>query len=163
MTLQGDSVSVLALVVSVIAIVVSVALAGWRLWSNRTVVARRATLDFVTESEIHSSEWILCAVAFKRWKTDGHIEQVIQPVTDGQRTEAIRILTLLNHFEFVAIAIERKIIDSETYRDWYGDAYVTYWQQATDLVRALREARGSNTLFSHFEQLARNWRSTTAE
>lgn len=144
-------------VLDLVPIVVSIVLAGWALWTKRTVVAKRATLDFVSKLELHSPEWIKCAVAFKRWKTDGQIEEVIRPTTDAQRTEAIRILTLLNHFEVVAIAIERRILDAGIYRDWYGGAYVAYWNQARALVYALREERESETLFIHFEQLARGW------
>ena len=121
------------------------------------LAARRATLEFISNLEIHSSEWSECSDAFKRWKDQGDLRPIINPETDTERRDAVRVIELLNHFEIVAVGIEHKIIDSKLYKEWFRDTYVQYWRVAQPLVEKLRSERKSSRLFIRFEKLAYDW------
>ena len=141
-----------------VGLVLAAAAVLYQLHRRRVLAARRATLEFISKFEVHSSEWSECCAAFKRWKDqDTPFGPVISPNSDSDRRDAVRVLELLNHFELVAVGIEHKIIDSRLYKEWFRDTYVQYWRVARPLVEKLRSERKSSRLFIRFEQLAYDW------
>lgn len=75
-------------------------------------------------------------------------------------SDAQYLYTYLNHFEIVALGIERNIIDKDMYDDWLGGYVVQSWNRSAALVGALRRLKNSAALFEKWEALALDWAET---
>lgn len=113
-------------VLQLVGIVLAALAVLWQLHRRRVLAARRATLEFISTFEVHSSEWNKCAAAFKRWTDKRDCKLIIDPKSNAERRDAVRVLEVLNHFEIVAVGIEHKIIDSKLYKEWLRSTYVAY-------------------------------------
>lgn len=65
------------------------------------------------------------------------------------------LLAFLNHFELIAIGIEKDTLDEELYKDWMGTSVVRYWYQAQPYIA--RSRLKNKRAFERFCQLAKKW------
>lgn len=144
-----------------IGVVVAVAAIVW----NRRVARFKATLDLIEGSE--SKEFYQVRYrAYRRYRQGGEFRDgVLDPSSEEGQTNRDYCMDFLNHYELVAIACQKGIIDEKFYRLWMGPTLVRDWNCATDLVRAARSPRrpgdpGGRTAFSEFEALAVKWGGT---
>lgn len=129
-------------------------IAVWALFSQRAIAAKRATLDFIQESQ-RDSDMIAARQIFYgllktpeglgKWAATEHVES----------PEANAIRTVLNEHELVSIGIQRGILDDETYRRFYRTIVVQRWQDSASYILARRKRTGTQSLFHEFEELAR--------
>jgi hypothetical protein len=147
------------------AIVVAVA----AIWWNRRVTRLKATLDLIEAAE--SKEYYQERYrAFREYRKSGpYRSDTIDPGGDREKQkERDKCIDFLNHYELVAIASERGIIDENFYRLWMGPTFVRDWNCATDLVRSDRTPRmpgdaGGTFAYSEFERLAVKWGGTKTQ
>lgn len=155
-----DSVDIecISLILVFVGFVVGTWVAIVQIRQRRRVTARRATLEFIVTHEIHNSEWIECCEAFKAWKSRGYnTNRIVDPQSHDDRSIAVRVLTVLNHFESVAVGINNQIIDEALYKGWYRSTYIEYWQASEQLVKDLRLHHKSEVLYDRFENTANRW------
>ena len=127
---------------------------------ERKIAADRATLDLVVSREIHNPEWSKISATCDSVLSDPKQWGRLFPEESSEerdRALEMTILTYLNHYEVVAIAIDRKIISEDLYAMWFKDGYVKNWMQAEPFVMHLRRIKKSNTIFAEFKKLATRW------
>ncbi len=131
--------------------------------NERKVAADQATLDFIVSHEISSPEWSkICSTCDavlsdpNRWrklfKNDNN-----KGAGGRDRELELTILTYLNHYEIVAIAIDRGIISEDMYAMWFKDAYVKSWKKSEKFISHLKTIKNSETLYCEFCNLATRW------
>lgn len=144
---------------------VGIFVAGAAIYSSRNASRLKATLDFIEGSE--SKEYYQTRYkAYRKYRTDGAYRiSVLDPKDLTHENDRDYCLDFLNHYEAVAIACDKGIIDKNFYYKWMGENFVRDWNVATDLVRQTRMPRmpgdrGCPTAFQNFERLAVKWKGT---
>jgi hypothetical protein len=129
-------------------------IAVWAIISQRAIAARKATLDFIRESE-SDNDLIQARTLFLALATapDGLGKWAAQEHVNSNEARAIR--TVLNEHELVAIAIQRGILDDTTYRRFCRSIMLQRWKHALPFVHARRARSGNKALFHEFEELAK--------
>lgn len=154
--------------------IVSVAFGYWGVWRGwrhaRRVAAQRATLDFISEYNIHNDNWMdnynVCRGVLRKTTKEWHaLLKVSSGGTDRdtdteldieQERELQKTYTVLNNFEIAAIGIRQGIIDESIYELWYRNVIVAMWKRARPFVIEARKAR-TDELFKQFQELAEKW------
>ena len=133
------------------------------MWWNRQMARLKATLDLIEGSE--SKEYY--QLRYAAYRTFRRADVVLrQAIADPRQTAhddlRSKCQDFLNHYELVAIACKRGLIDEEFYRSWMGPTFVRDWNEATILVKAARRPdgpgdTGNPDAYAEFERLARSW------
>ena len=158
-----STVPLFALLVSLLALCVTIWLAYRQVKKQRQLTADRATLNFIADREIHNPEWRRIEAVFFEQMNPGEEaneptwKQLINPSTRRAREDAIDVRTFLNHYELVAIGITEKIINERLYADWYKTSYVRIWQKASAFVCAIRKEKDSKRIYCNLEEQAKKW------
>ena len=156
MLVDGDTVALVAALLGAVA-VLCVGVGTW-IYQTR-ISARRATLDFISTTEVNSTDWLRMRRTFRLAVKENFLLELVDP--DSSRLEAATdVLAMLNHFELVAVGIENGGLDKKMYAAWYQTGYVKTWNQASSFVDKLRTNRNQTTLFSNFRSLAEEWEET---
>ncbi len=134
--------------------------------AQRRIAAQRATVDLISQREIHDpgmdDSWKALSKLSKVRK--GHARKYVQDNPD----ERFLIFRLLNHYELVAASIHNGILDEPIYVAWSKTTIKRMWKQAQPLVvwvRAERAKRGENprVVFEHLKKLVEEtWKDQTA-
>lgn len=80
---------------------------------------------------------------------------------DGEERKAI--LTLANHYEFMAVAIRYGAFDEDTYKSLEYSNVMRNWNVLKDFVEEARSKHGNHTWFQDFEKLANRWKKKPLE
>lgn len=75
----------------------------------------------------------------------------------------IAVVSLLNHFEAVAVAIEHGVISEAIYKDWNRSGYVGAWGKAESFVTESRKQADRSTTWENFQKFAEKWEREPAE
>jgi hypothetical protein len=129
---------------------------------NRKIARLKATLDLIEGSE--SKEFYQIRYrAFRRFRREGYFRiNVLQPQIEADRIARQNCLDFLNHYELVAVACKKGIIDENFYHLWMGSTLVRDWNLGRSLVISARMPdgpgdKGDPTVFCEFEALAYKW------
>lgn len=151
------SISDLCCILGPAAIIVSAAIA-WlvHLW----IATRRATFDFIANTEIGNSDYTSRRFLFVDVTSgDGQaLLDLVNPSGTDQIDKSVKIAMYLGHCEFIAVAIKNKAMNETTYKDWNRSAYVRTWDNAKAYIVARRQKHNQPTLYEHFERLAEKWK-----
>jgi hypothetical protein len=112
------------------------------IWWNRRMARLKATLDLIEGAE--SKEYYQARyAAYREYRRAdaAERERIADPAERAWDELRARCQDFLNHYELVAIACRKGLIDEEFYRDWMGPTLVRDWNEAGALVRAARRAR----------------------
>lgn len=90
---------------AIAAIFVAIVVGVYGFTHRRKVTAQRATLEFITQYEVHNQEWLELLVFFNSMTSPDRMQRIVTPENDDQRRDAVKLITVLNHYEIVAIAI----------------------------------------------------------
>lgn len=125
----------------------------------RKITAQKTTLEFILRYEIHSPRWLQSLKSFSVVAPEERIAIIRKKGTlaPNERQVLLGFTTVLNHYEMVAIAIERKIIDEAMYKNWFRQSYVHIWRKAESSVSEWRLNKEEPKAFIKFEQLAQQW------
>lgn len=74
-----------------------------------------------------------------------------------QDPEAVQIRYVLNHWERIAIAIRRGTYCEKIIKDASCSSLVSIHDQATPMIRAIRESTGKKTYYQELDWLASRW------
>jgi hypothetical protein len=133
------------------------------IWWNRRMARLKATLDLIEASE--SKEYYQARYrAYREYRrADAATRDAIADPTRTDHDELrAHCQDFLNHYELVAIACDRGLIDETFYRDWMGPTFVRDWNEATALVHRARRPDGPGDAgnpgaYVNFERLALRW------
>ena len=128
---------------------------------DRRIARLKATLDLIEGSE--SKEYYHRRYqAYRAYRRAADRATIVDPGDDAHRELLSHCQDFLNHYELVAVACRRGLIDAGFYRAWMGETLVRDWNEATLLVRrACRPQQASETgnprAYVEFERLACRW------
>jgi hypothetical protein len=154
--------------VSPIAIVFSASSAGAFAWHNirtaREINRNQTTLRLILDAEEKDQYRTAQRVFFKEFPETLTAPDRAKAIYDSRSTDTDHTLYdisqhvdfFLNHYELIAVAIGRKILDEGFYGDWMRSSYTKAWNQALPYIRVTR-ADGDTTSFAQFQSLARKW------
>ena len=135
---------------------VAIGLLAW--WYTHRIAALRATLDYISTTEVFSAQWLDLRRRFAELKRAGSLVTVLGANAEEEDFEQVTALcTYLNHFELTAVGIKYKIIDKNLYSEWFRGAYMKTWQDSQSFVTELRQRRDQDSLYKEFEELASEW------
>ncbi|MEA2904438.1 MAG: hypothetical protein QOI12_1825 [Alphaproteobacteria bacterium] len=134
--------------------ILAAVIAIWGIISQRAIARRRTTFEHIVAMEADRSFIIARRKFIALSKQPGGLSPWASE--DKESTpEAQNIRLVLNEFEVVSIAIQRGIIDFETYRRWYQSTVIRFWAHAKPYAEALRARTNHPSLFQEFEVLER--------
>ena len=147
-------------------LLISIGVAIWGYFLVRAATMRRATLDLIEQSE--SSEYYRQNIElFSELVTKGHDVLLGTLSMRADRRVRDRVLAHLNHFELIAIGIEKNILDKKFYEDWMKSGYLDAWAKASDFIQQARYIGGRrnknstskyvSVYFKRFENRATIW------
>jgi hypothetical protein len=133
------------------------------MWWNRHIARLKATLDLIegSESKEYYQQRYAAYRTFRRGD-DAVRRQIADPSQNAHDDVRSKCQDFLNHYELVAIACKRGLIDEGFYRSWMGPTFVRDWNEAAILVQAARRPdgpgdAGNPDAYVEFEHLARSW------
>ena len=137
--------------------------AGIAWFAQKSILARRATWDFVTEHE-QPSEWMAVASKAKKylnvrkecsdWAEFAERWSSSSPTTKDRKIEQC-VLYWANRREFVAICILNGTLHKKMYAKWWGYEFISEWNRFSVFLEALmRLPRADADLYENFEKLA---------
>ncbi len=139
--------------------IVMAAVGGW--FAQHWISKKRATVDFITQTEVGSAKWQEEIRRFAELTNDRTHPQpliaLLDPQTEDQYRDRLLISAVLNHFEMVAVGIKRGAFSNVIYRDWSGTPYVDAWTKAEPYITARRDKKKQPTAYEHFEKRAKEW------
>jgi hypothetical protein len=158
-----ESVARAAPVVAAATALLAALLAARAIWWNRHMARLKATLDLIegSESKEYYQQRYAAFRTFRRADPDLR-RQIADPSVRHHDKVRSRSQDFLNHYELVAIACQRGLLDEGFYRAWMGPTFVRDWNEAAILVQAARRANGPGDTgnpdaYTAFERLARAW------
>jgi uncharacterized protein DUF4760 len=69
------------------------------------------------------------------------------------------LLDILNTFEALNIAIDKRVADEPTAKLFFRAIVVEYWHQADDVIRKIRAEHNNARLYKEFESLYNRWKA----
>ena len=75
-------------------------------------------------------------------------------------TKAKELMTILNHYEFLAAGIRNGNIDENLLRDSEGGMIIGLVEASQDYFKEIRQKRGRNAIYEHLDWLYRRWESS---
>lgn len=112
--------------------------------TSRKIARDKATLDLIEkrESTDHYRRINRTFSELRKGPGFGHLAGELTPVdaaTDAEnQSDRQDVIDYLNHYEMVAIGIERRLLDAATYRAWMQSAFVRDWNAAANWVQRER-------------------------
>jgi hypothetical protein len=126
----------------------------WGIVSQRAIARRRTTFEHIVAMEADRSFIIARRKFIELSKHPGGLAPwASEDKESTPETQSIRLV--LNEFEIVSIAIQRGVMDFETYRRWYQLTVIRFWAHAKPYAEALRARTNHPALFHEFEELER--------
>ena len=144
---EVEAVLITAAVAAIIAI--------WAIFSQRALVARQTTIEFIRNSEA-DRDMINARAVFN--EASRHKNGVGKWATKPLSDEFKSIRMVLNEYELVAIAIQRGIFDDATYRRWHRSGVIQTWDHAAPFILTRRKNANNSALWHEFEEMARWYR-----
>ena len=127
----------------------------------------RATLDLIEKSE--SSEFyrdltltFQAAFAARDEKKRVPHDKLLNPGTEEEFKQSMKVGFFLNHYELIASGFESGVLDKGFYASYIRGALVQDWKAVKNFVIKLRESNvGTHptpeTIYRQFENLASEW------
>jgi hypothetical protein len=76
---------------------------------------------------------------------------------DPNSPDARAVNKVMNHYELLSVGINRRILSSQIYADFYMTRFVKDFEASQSYIAATRERSGRKQLFVQFEALAKKW------
>ena len=136
--------------------IVLIGLLAW--WYNHHLASLRATLDYISTTEVTSDQWLTLRKEIAELKKAGSLVAVLGASKEEEKSgDVATICTFLNHFELTAVGVKHGIINKKLYSEWFRGAYINTWQDAKSFITELRSRKAQDSLFVEFEDLAKEW------
>ena len=145
-----------------VAILLSASLAGWLSWlairKNREILQNRETMALMNHI-VWDAEYIEMRAAFVKAR-DGRTG--IKGFIGKPNTKAFKAINkMMNHYELLAIGVDRNILSQDVLKRFIGKRLVADWKASKEFVMALRKKNKDkeNYIFCEFENLAGDWKT----
>ncbi|MEQ9639910.1 MAG: DUF4760 domain-containing protein [Alphaproteobacteria bacterium] len=152
-----------ATLITPLVIAVSVFLAWRSIRSSAASARMRATLDLIEKSE-STPEYRENHKIFVEHRLAGSFGRLHAPETDTDKTHRQRVHAYLNHYELIAIGIEKEILDEAFYKNWIRSGLVRDWNAAGSFIQRERwrdDGQGGwvyhTSLYEYYQRLAARW------
>ena len=86
----------------------------------------------------------------------------LKKYVDGDGPEREAILSVANHYEFMATGIAHGVFDEDAYKTLQYSNLMKHWGMLEGFVKEARSKHGK-TYFQEFEELARKWEESPLE
>jgi len=126
--------------------------------ANQNRVARmRATLDVILKSESDTYYQDIYSTFTSELTRSGGLISLIDAHSDNEKRSRRNVHDFLNHYELIAIAIEKNILDEDFYKEWMRSTYIKHYQEAEEYIDLLNKGKNTSVLFINFKELANKW------
>lgn len=125
---------------------------------QREVARMRATLDIILESESNSFYQKIYSSFSSESKRHGGLSSLIDAQSDQEKEARRNLNDFLNHYELIAVAIKKKILDESFYKDWMKTTYIRHFDEAEEYIKAVREQHKNPKIYTEFQAMAKRWR-----
>lgn len=125
--------------------------------NQHAIARRRATLDMIVASEGDGPFQRNLAVFKSESKCSRSLRRIARSESASELATQRQVDSFLNHYELIAIAIEKKILDKEFYKLWMRGAYVEDYIKAAPYINELQGMPAGDQTFINFQRLAREW------
>lgn len=121
--------------------------------SHRRTTARKTTLDFILNRELHDPSWLdLRLRVFPILNEQSRWERLIDTPSNPEKQD---VFAWLNHHEIIAVGISHRALDRDLYFNWLEQTYRDDWELACDFVSTFRrQAKKNKVAFVEFQRLA---------
>jgi Domain of unknown function (DUF4760) len=144
-------------------------IALWGVISQRAITRRQLTIQLMAQAEadrdliaartrftrITQNPAYLVGLAEAEKPAEGSGDKSEAPKTLERDEDAQAIRLIFNHYELVAIGIQRGIIDFELYKRFTESIVLRDWERAAPLIYQLRRTYSQPTMYHEVEELVR--------
>ena len=134
---------------------------------NLIINRRRATIDLIMKNGARKTSCPIDLDKFKQYDPDKlanlakkaweHLHTQNQ-ISDQEQEEIKCIISVLNHYEFIACGVREGAFDYKMYHRLQRTVVLRDWDRAHSFVVALRKRADTSTLYQEFEWMANNFR-----
>lgn len=145
--------------ISPIATVIGVIIAAWSIYTNTQNTKKRGTIDMIVQ-ERNNSE-LQKAVSRVNQLAKQNKECIYATyISEDEKFAEDRaaILKVLNHREFMSVAILGGALDEKIYKSFQYSMHMRDWNNLSGFVTELRKKKQIDTMFQEFECLAKRWK-----
>jgi len=153
------------------------AIGGW--FQNRKLAREQAAIRLIFETEEEHHDEFLAVWALLQEKPDlGALAKQLPSRIEGkswsdhcdrnnlpiEQQQWMRVTAVLNYYDSIAVAIERKAIDEKTMKDLLGPKFVRYVEELYPFIVSVRThpIAGHPEVWVPLERLAKKWGATFA-
>lgn len=119
---------------------------------------RLATLNLIIHQRSDEELNNAIDLVFKLATESSDFDDLSQYLKNKDSSERKAILKVLNYREFVAVGINKGIIDEEAYKQAYYSVTLRDWRILQKTIISIRNNRKTQTLFQDFELLVSKWK-----
>lgn len=134
-------------------------------WYHSNISAKRAAVDFILAMEANAP-LTDARRSFARASNKGpqHLKNLLVLVSEDTAQESDwqeygGVIKYLNHCELVAVSVSTGAIDETIYKKFNQSAYIQAWYRAQEFIEEARTRKNQDTMFEHFEVLAKKWQN----
>lgn len=146
--------------ISPIATAIGVIIAAWSIYTNTQNAKKRGTIDMIV-AERNNSE-LQKAVSRVNQLAKQNKECIYAAyISEDEKFAEDRaaILKVLNHREFMSVAILGGALDEKIYKSFQYSMLMRDWDNLSGFVTELRNKKQIQTMFQEFECLAKRWKN----
>lgn len=136
---------------------VSAIIAIFTLWKNEKQAKRRATIDLVL-METQDSNFREIKEKFGTYKKNkmNFTKLACDELIDNPDENEV-IMSILNHYEFIASGIFEKALDEKIYKRMKKGVFVRDWKSLEPYVMELRRKENRPQIYIETQRLAEKW------
>jgi len=124
--------------------ILSALFAFFSIRSAREISRKNATLNMIEKVEA-TAHYRQLYSTFSYYKRLGSFDRLYDPTEQKDKSDRQDVIDFLNHYELVAIGIEKKVLDAGIYRFWMRGPFVSHWNAAAPLINRIRWKYDSDT------------------
>ncbi len=117
----------------------------------------RATLDVILKSESDTYYQNIYATFTSELTRSGGLISLMDAHSDNEKRSRRNVHDFLNHYELIAIAIKKEILDEHFYKEWMRSTYIKHYRESEEYIKTLNKENNSSVLFINFKELAEEW------
>jgi len=132
-------------------------IALWSIRNQNRIARMRATLDVILKSESDVYYQNIYSTFRSELTRTGGLTSLRLANSNNEKLSRRDVNDFLSHYELIAIAIDKKILDESFYKEWMKSAYIRHYKDAEEYIRVVNEEQKTNLLFINFKELAEKW------
>lgn len=145
--------------ISPIATAVGVIIAAYNIYKNTQNAKKRGTIDMIVAENNNSELQKAISRVNQLAKDDKNCIFAVYISEDEKLAEdRAAILKVLNHREFMSVAILGGALDEKIYKSFQYSMHMRDWNNLSGFVNELRKKKQIDTIFQEFECLSQKWK-----